>query len=109
MKAAPGELRGAGVARAVKWLAETCGKVIATREELAGKLVRLGFEVLPAKTNFLFARHPRRGAAELASELRARGILVRHFTKPRIDQFLRITIGTPSQCEALVSSLGGIL
>jgi len=91
------------------WLAETVGKVVATREQLAKDLAALGFDVLPSKTNFVFARHPQKPAAELSSALRAQGILVRHFKKPRIDEFLRITIGTPRQCEALVSALRGLL
>jgi len=93
----------------VDWLTATCAKVVATREQLAGELAVLGFEVLPSATNFLFARHPRHDAARLAADLRVRGVLVRHFTKPRIDQYLRITIGTPGECEALVAALRALL
>ena len=79
--------------------------VIASRESLAQQLVTLGFEVLPSQANFIFACHPRRDAGELAQALRARSIIVRHFRQPRIDQFLRITIGTDEQCAALVAAL----
>ncbi|AUN94534.1 histidinol-phosphate transaminase [Pseudazoarcus pumilus] len=88
---------------------ETCDKVIASRDQLTGDLTALGFEVLPSATNFVFARHPDHDAAGLAKALRERAILVRHFAKPRIDQFLRITIGTEAQCAKLVTALREIL
>ena len=83
--------------------------VIHTREGLALQLEDLGFEVLPSRTNFLFVRHPGHDAAPLAAALRAVGILVRHFRTPRIAQYLRISIGTPAQCDALVVALQRIL
>ncbi|HRE53628.1 MAG TPA: histidinol-phosphate transaminase [Candidatus Competibacter sp.] len=79
--------------------------VIASREQVSASLRELGFEVLPSAANFLFARHPELAAAELAAALRQRGIIVRHFRQPRIDQFLRITIGNPEQNAALLSAL----
>lgn len=88
---------------------DTCGKIIATREKLREKLEQLGFEVLPSQANFLFARHPQRDAAELSQALRQRAIIVRHFTQARIDQFLRITVGTDQECESLVEALTEIL
>ena len=69
---------------------------------------QLGFEVLPSGANFVFARHPARDGAELAAALRARAIIVRHFKQARIDQFLRITIGTPEQNQALLDALQGL-
>ncbi|CAB1369774.1 histidinol-phosphate transaminase [Denitratisoma oestradiolicum] len=83
--------------------------VISSREILARNLVELGFEVLPSAANFLFARHPQRDAAQLAQALRAQSIIVRHFRQPRIDQHLRITIGTDAQCVALTTALRDIL
>ncbi len=83
--------------------------VMASREQLTGDLTALGFKVLPSGANFIFARHPGRDAAELAAALRARNIIVRHFKQPRIDQFLRITVGTDAQCAALVGALRVIL
>jgi histidinol-phosphate aminotransferase len=73
------------------------------------QLEDLGFEVLPSQTNFVFARHPQRDAAELAALLRERAVLVRHFKQPRIAQYLRISIGTREQCSALVQALQAIL
>lgn len=84
---------------------QTCAAIIRSREWLVGELERLGFEVLPSAANFVFARHPRHDAAALQQQLRERAIIVRHFRLPRIDQFLRITIGTDEQCAALVAAL----
>jgi histidinol-phosphate aminotransferase len=88
---------------------QTRRQVMATRGVLVEQLERLGFEVLPSAANFTFARHPSRDAAELSRALRARAIIVRHFAKPRIDQFLRITVGTDAQCGRLVEALTEIL
>jgi histidinol-phosphate aminotransferase len=82
---------------------------MSSRAALAARLERLGFDVLPSATNFLFVRHPGWDAAKLAGELRRRDILVRHFKLPRIDQHLRITIGADAQCERLVAALTEIL
>ncbi len=86
-----------------------CQAVIASREKLSQELNGLGFEVLPSSANFIFARHASRNAAELAQALRDRKIIVRHFKQPRIDQFLRITVGTDTECGALVDALHSIL
>lgn len=83
--------------------------VIASRTRLVAALEELGFEVLPSAANFIFTRHPARDAAELAAALRARSIIVRHFRQTRIDQFLRITVGTDEQCDVLVGALREIL
>ncbi len=80
-------------------------KVIESRERLKAGLERLGFDVLPSSANFLFARHPGREASSIAAMLREEGIIVRHFRLPRIEQFLRISVGTDEECNALVSSL----
>ncbi len=89
--------------------AESCRAVIASRETLIDNLSNLGFEVLPSAANFIFARHPKRDASELAKHLRERNIIVRHFKLPRIDQFLRITVGTDAECAKLVLALRDIL
>jgi histidinol-phosphate aminotransferase len=91
------------------WFRSTRDKVVDTREGLSLQLEDLGFEVLPSQTNFIFARHPKRDAAELAALLRERAVLVRHFKQPRIAQYLRISIGTREQCGALVRALESIL
>jgi histidinol-phosphate aminotransferase len=91
-------------------LEQICAKVIATRTRLVGELAALGFEVLPSAANFVFARHDQPGGAELAARLRERGIIVRHFNyPPRIEPFLRITVGTDAQCGALIAALRAIL
>lgn len=88
---------------------QCCDKVIASRTRLVAALGTLGFEVLPSAANFIFARHPQRDAATLAAQLRERSIIVRHFRQPRIEQFLRITIGTDAQCDTLLAALKEIL
>ncbi|MFJ5181291.1 histidinol-phosphate transaminase [Pseudomonas fulva] len=84
---------------------QTCQKVIDSREALVAELQARGFEVLPSAANFVFARHPRHDAAALAAQLREQGVIVRHFKQARIDQFLRITIGTPEMNQALLDAL----
>lgn len=89
---------------------QTRHKVMATREKLVGDLNRLGFDVIPSAANFVFARHPAWDGAELTARLREHSIIVRHFKKPaRIAPFLRITVGTDEQCEALIVALKTIL
>lgn len=82
-----------------------CQQVIKTRQTLTEFLHQQGFEVLPSAANFVFATHPHYDAATLAKQLRDESIIVRYFNKPRIDQFLRITIGTDAQnnrlCEVI--------
>src|SRR5690606_36803260 len=80
-------------------------KVIASREELVAQLNELGFKVLPSSANFICATFVSKDAGERASELRERGIIVRYFNKPRINQFLRITIGTDDQNQRFVDTL----
>jgi histidinol-phosphate aminotransferase len=88
---------------------KTCSAVIASREKLVKELKALSFEVLPSAANFIFIRHPQHDAEKSALALRQRSIIVRHFKLPRIEQFLRITIGTDEQCAALVAALREIL
>ncbi|MFA9441493.1 histidinol-phosphate transaminase [Uliginosibacterium sp. sgz301328] len=83
--------------------------VMTSRERLTSELQHLGFEVLPSAANFIFARHPQHDAAAVAAALRERRIIVRHFRQRRIEQYLRITVGTEAQCKALVEALKGIV
>ena len=83
--------------------------VMRSRAALCADLAALGFAVLPSAANFVFARHPQHDAAELAAQLRERKVIVRHFKQPRIDQFLRITVGTDAQCQTLVAALRELL
>ena len=89
---------------------ECCQRVIKTRGVVVESLQRLGFEVLPSGANFIFARHPSHDAERLSALLREQKIIIRHFKKPaRIDQFLRITVGTYAECQALISALENII
>jgi histidinol-phosphate aminotransferase len=93
-----------------EWLAQTCARIISSRAHLTAGLQARGFEVLPSQANFVFARHPAYAGAELAAQLRAQRILVRQFARPqRIANFLRITIGTPAQCDALLAALDTLI
>ncbi|MEQ1067512.1 histidinol-phosphate transaminase [Acinetobacter sp. XH1741] len=84
---------------------EQCQKVITSREKLVHDLTELGFNVLPSKANFIFATHSQYDAGQLSHKLREQGIIVRYFNKPRINQFLRITVGTDEQNTRLVQTL----
>lgn len=99
-------IAGAAAAFAdAEYFHSTRNKVIASREWVIEELMGLGFEVLPSAANFVFARHVEREGAELAAQLREQGVLVRHFKQARIDQFLRITIGTEEQNQILIDVL----
>ena len=84
---------------------ETCQRIIKTREKTTEALLAKGFRVLPSCANFIFVSHPEKDAKELMQALRNENILVRHFTKPSINQFLRITIGTDAEMEELIAKL----
>lgn len=84
-------------------------QIIATRDWTTAELQKLGFKVLPSQANFVFAEPQGKNAAELAQYLRDQKILVRYFNKPRINQFLRITIGTDEQMHALIAALKNTL
>ncbi|MBE6955506.1 MAG: histidinol-phosphate transaminase [Ruminococcaceae bacterium] len=86
---------------------EHCSKVVATRERTVRALENLGLQVLPSKANFVFARHEK--AAQLFAGLKERGVLVRYFAKPRIDTFLRISIGTDEEMDILLRELESLL
>lgn len=84
---------------------ETIRKVVATREWTKEELRRLGFVFQDSKSNFIFASHPKYPAKELFAALKQQGIYVRYFEKPRIDNYLRISIGTDKEMQALLSFL----
>ncbi len=86
-----------------------CAAIAETRADTAAALRGLGFEVLDSRANFVFARTPAVDGGELYRKLKARGVLVRHFTKPEIAQFNRITIGTREQMDALLGAIRAIL
>jgi len=88
---------------------DTCSRIAKTRETTTGKLRELGFSVLPSQANFVFATHASVPARTLFRRLREEGVLVRYFDKPRIDNYLRITIGTDAEMEILINTLKTIL
>ena len=107
-----GRLAQAGAVAAIKdqaHLEATSAKVIQTRNRLIKELNTLGFDTLPSTANFIFTRHPKHAGEKLYQALRDRGIIVRHFKSPRIEAFLRITIGTEEQSNELVATLKEIL
>ncbi len=83
--------------------------IIRVREETEAELKKRGFLVLPSSTNFVFARTPAMDGASLYQALKAKGVLVRHFTPERIRDFNRITIGTREQMQAFFRVLDEIL
>lgn len=91
------------------WFRDSCAKVIATRTRLTAELTSLGFDVVPSAANFVFAWHRTHDAATLMTKLKEREIFVRHFNAPRIDQHLRISIGTDDECDALLNALRGMI
>ncbi|HKM15080.1 MAG TPA: histidinol-phosphate transaminase [Marinospirillum sp.] len=102
----------AGAIAAVKdqdYFKATCNKIIASRENLTQQLTELGFDVLPSSANFIFARHSKYEGAWLAQQLREKALLVRHFSQPRITEFLRITLGTETQNKLLIQTLKSII
>ncbi|TFW25578.1 histidinol-phosphate transaminase [Duganella callida] len=107
-----GQVQQAGAVAALDdaaYMEQTARAIIASRTWLTTQMEELGFEVLPSQANFIFARHPQHDGAGLAAALRERAILVRHFKAARIDQFLRISIGTDEECASLVAALKHIL
>ena len=102
-------LLGEATVEADQYYQEKCAAIQATRAWTARQLEELGFTVLPSDTNFLFAKSDRIPGGELYMALKAKGILVRHFTNPRICEFNRITIGTPEQMETFISKVKEVL
>ncbi len=88
---------------------QTRDAIIAMRERLTADLEARGFEVLPSAANFVLARHDTHAGSTLATALRERRVIVRHFDRPRINDHLRITIGNEAQNAALVAALDEIL
>lgn len=100
---------GLGALRDDGYTRKNIAKICRTRGETAAELTKLGFTLTPSSANFLFAKHRRVGGREIYLRLKDAGILVRHFDKPRIKDYNRITVGTPAQMRALTEALGKIL
>ncbi len=86
-----------------------CRRIMATRERVTKELEALGFFVIPSKANFVFAKHSSVGGEEIYTRLKARGVLVRHFTGARIADFNRITIGTDEEMNKMLEVLSEIV
>ena len=84
-------------------------KIITTRGQLSRELTQLGFRVLPSQTNFILVQPPRFSAEAWLQKLRARKILVRWFNQPEVGNYLRITMGTAAEAEALARAARAIL
>lgn len=92
-----------------EYFEETCAKVIATREWTKCELKKLGFSFGDSMSNFIFATHERVPAKEIFEALREHNIFVRYFSKPRISNYLRISIGTQQEMERLTAFLAVFL
>ncbi len=88
-----------------QYFCDTIAKVISTRERLTARLRAMGFTVADSCTNFVFAEHKDKRAADISAFLKTKDIYVRHFSKARIDNHLRITIGTDEEIDALIAAL----
>jgi histidinol-phosphate aminotransferase len=95
--------------RDVQWMRENTAKLTSTRAWVLERLNQMGFLVYPSATNFFFVHHDSIPAKALMEALRAQGVLVRHFDKPRICDFLRVSIGTDREMEELCRVLETIL
>jgi histidinol-phosphate aminotransferase len=92
-----------------QYFEQICNKVIQSREQLIKELIDLDFEFIPSAANFVFVSHPQHDAKELAAGLRKQGVVVRHFSQNRIEQYLRITIGTPEENQQLLAVLDSLV
>ena len=88
-----------------EYFTETISKIKDTRAEAAQKLRSLGFKVMDSETNFIFCTHEKYSAKEIFEWVRSRGVFIRYFALPRIDNYLRITVGTPEQMQALFQAM----
>jgi histidinol-phosphate aminotransferase len=102
-------LAGEAAVRDNGYYMDNCKRIIETREYTQNALRELGFYTTDSKANFIFAKSEQIGGEELYLALKQRGILVRHFTKERIKDFNRITVGTREQMDALLSAIREIL
>ena len=107
-------IAGGAAAMADKDYFEECSnKIIATRDRTSSTLSNLGFDVLPSKANFVFAKPNQekinKTAEDIYLELKEKGVLVRYFSKPRINKYLRITIGTDAEMDTFFAKLDLII
>lgn len=103
------QIAGAATVDAEYYTRACCREIMKTRAYTTEELQKLGFRVLPSCANFIFAESDRIEGGELYRQLKARGVLVRHFDKPRISNFNRITIGTRADMDAFLNAVREIL
>ena len=100
---------GVGALEDKEYFEENCKKIIENREWTTAELSKLGFTTIPSQTNFIFTKNSAIGGKDLYLRLKAKGILIRHFDKPRLRDFIRVTIGTADEMQAFVSAVKQIL
>lgn len=88
---------------------ETRSKIISTRERVTNELKERGFNIIPSKSNFIFITHPSMKAEEIFMKLREESILVRYFRQPRIDNYLRVTIGNDEEMDTFIKAVNKIV
>ena len=103
------QIIGASVIDNDSYYMNCCKEIVKTREHTASELTKMGFEVIPSGTNFVFARHPKLTGEEMYKKLKEMGILVRYFSGEKTKDYVRITIGTAAEMTALTFSLKKIL
>lgn len=101
----------AGIAsmKNANYMRDTIGKIIENREYMRERLENLGFTVLPSESNFLFCKSDRVSGRDLYERLKQNGILVRHFGKDRIKDFVRVTVGKKDETDIFLSKLEALL
>ena len=100
---------GEAAVRDTAYFEETRGKIMATRTWVTHRLREMGFQVHDSSSNFLFIAHPDHSWRVLQQGLRDRGVLVRRFERPRIQDHLRVSIGTDEEMEAMCRAMEEIL
>ena len=100
---------GIGVLCDEEYTKNNCKAIIENREYAINRMKKSGFSMTPSLANFIFAKHEKIGGEEIYKKLREKGILVRHFSKGRLDAYNRITVGTREQMEALVEAVREIV
>ena len=105
----PSQILGVEAVRDDAYFKECNAKIMATRERVKEQLSELGFSFPDSMTNFIFAKHESVSGEKIFQALKERNIFVRHWNKPRISEYLRITVGTDAQMDALIKALKEIL
>lgn len=102
----PSILYGCASVKDDAYFRDTVRKITDTRERFSAEMYRMGFKVIPSAANFIFASHPGIPAETIFTKAKERGIYFRYFNLPRIDEYLRITIGTDEEMDRVLQFLG---